>query len=403
MRDAFDPVSGRFRNFRDADGTWLDAAGSEDSHGRAVLTLGVAVRDHPEAEFGANARMLFGAALPAATRLHALRATASTVLGCAAALDGPGLDPGLRDAATGALAKLSARLRNAFATAARDRDWPWPEPVLTYENALLPRALLVAGARTGDPDLSRLGLDALDWLNAVQTNVDGAFSPIGNDGFWRRGGPRARYDQQPIEATSMILAAEVAHAQTGEQRYLEIVERAYAWFLGSNDVGVLVADPATGGCFDGLEPAGVNRNQGAESTLMWLLALEHVRAVRRVATAPQPWHAGRPPGRRPVRREPRVTTVDPESSDLFQRHAANPILTVGHVPYRANSVFNPGAARVGDETVLLVRVEDLRGISHLVVARSRDGVTDWRFDAEPLLAPQPDSHPEEIWGCEDPA
>ncbi len=300
MRDAFDPVSGRFRNFRDADGTWLDTTGSEDSHGRALLALGEAVRDHPEAEFGANARMLFGVALPAASRLHALRATASTVLGCAAALDGPGLDPGLRDAAIGALAKLSARLRNAFAPAARDRGWPWPEPVLTYENALLPRALIVAGARTGDPGLSRLGLDALDWLNAVQTNVDGAFSPIGSDGFWRRGGPRARYDQQPIEATSMILAAEVAHAQTGERRYLEIVERAYAWFLGENDVGAVVADPATGGCFDGLEPAGVNRNQGAESTLMWLLALEHVRAIRRAVNAAPTWHAAVRPAVAPI-------------------------------------------------------------------------------------------------------
>ena len=189
-----------------------------------MLSLGAAVRDHPEAEFGANARMLFGAALPAAARLHALRATASTVLGCAAALDGIGIETTLRDAADGALAELAARLRNAFAPAARDRGWPWPEPVLTYENALLPRALMVAGSRTRDPGLSRLGLDALDWLIAVQTNVDGAFSPIGSDGFWRRGGPRARYDQQPIEATSMILAAEVAHAQTGERRYLDGVE-----------------------------------------------------------------------------------------------------------------------------------------------------------------------------------
>jgi predicted GH43/DUF377 family glycosyl hydrolase len=94
--------------------------------------------------------------------------------------------------------------------------------------------------------------------------------------------------------------------------------------------------------------------------------------------------------------------MDIDTADLFQRHPSNPILTVDQVPYRANSVFNPGAARVGDETVLLVRVEDLRGISHLVVARSPDGVGDWRFDDQPLLAPQPDSHPEEIWGCEDP-
>jgi predicted GH43/DUF377 family glycosyl hydrolase len=88
--------------------------------------------------------------------------------------------------------------------------------------------------------------------------------------------------------------------------------------------------------------------------------------------------------------------------DLFRRHPDNPILTVEDLPYRANAIFNPGAARVGDETVLLLRVEDLRGISHLTVARSRDGATDWRIESVPLLAPQPDAYPEEIWGCEDP-
>jgi predicted GH43/DUF377 family glycosyl hydrolase len=88
--------------------------------------------------------------------------------------------------------------------------------------------------------------------------------------------------------------------------------------------------------------------------------------------------------------------------DLFTRHAENPILGVDDLPYRANAIFNPGAARVGDETVLLLRVEDMRGISHLTVARSRDGVSGWRIETEPLLAPQPDAYPEEIWGCEDP-
>ena len=94
--------------------------------------------------------------------------------------------------------------------------------------------------------------------------------------------------------------------------------------------------------------------------------------------------------------------MDVDAAALFERHAANPILTVGQLPYHANSVFNPGAARVGADTVLLVRVEDLRGISHLVVGRSADGVTGWRFDDEPLLAPRPEDHPEEVWGCEDP-
>ena len=96
--------------------------------------------------------------------------------------------------------------------------------------------------------------------------------------------------------------------------------------------------------------------------------------------------------------------VRPETGagELFVRYPDNPIITSAALPYRANSVFNPGAGRVGDETVLLIRVEDLRGISHLEVARSTDGATDWRFDPSPLLVPDPDRHPEEIWGCEDP-
>jgi len=90
------------------------------------------------------------------------------------------------------------------------------------------------------------------------------------------------------------------------------------------------------------------------------------------------------------------------AGELFRRHPANPLITAATLPYRSNAVFNPGAARVGGDTILLARVEDLRGISHLLVARSTDGVTDWRFDEPPLLVAEPDLHPEEIWGCEDP-
>lgn len=91
-----------------------------------------------------------------------------------------------------------------------------------------------------------------------------------------------------------------------------------------------------------------------------------------------------------------------KASDIFTRHPLNPIITADQLPYRANSVFNPGAGRVNGEKLLLIRVEDLRGISHLLAARSSDGVTNWRFDPTPLIAPEPDRHPEEIWGCEDP-
>jgi predicted GH43/DUF377 family glycosyl hydrolase len=99
---------------------------------------------------------------------------------------------------------------------------------------------------------------------------------------------------------------------------------------------------------------------------------------------------------------PPVSRPQIDGRKLFRRHPDNPIITAAQLPYEANSVFNAGVGRVGDETVLLLRVEDLRGISYLLVARSADGVTGWRFDATPLLAPDPDRHPEEIWGCEDP-
>jgi hypothetical protein len=280
MRDAFDPATGRFRNFRDENGRWLDGAASDDSYGRAMLALGGAMRgDHDEA-FAAGALRLFAAALPASTHLTALRATASTLLGCAAALESPGIDDEVRAAASDALGRLADRLHRAFAPVASAEDWPWPEPVLTYENPLLPRALIVAGQWIGDHALVRMGLRVLDWLIVVQTSNGGEFSAIGSEGFWPRGGRRARFDQQPIEATAMILAAGVALAHTGESRYLDAVELAYSWFLGDNDIGLPMADPTTGGCFDGLEPVGVNRNQGAESTLMWLTALERVREIR---------------------------------------------------------------------------------------------------------------------------
>jgi len=158
--------------------------------------------------------------------------------------------------------------------------WPWPAPILTYENALVVRALIVAGTRQRDPRMLHTGLRVLDWLVTVQTATGGHLSPVGNR-WWIRDGARARFDQQPIEATSLLLAAEAARAGTGDQRWAGVMEWAYVWFLGRNDLGIPVADPARGASYDGLMPGGVNANQGAESTLMWLTALEHVRAARR--------------------------------------------------------------------------------------------------------------------------
>jgi hypothetical protein len=273
LGDAFDTKSGSFRNLRAGDGTWLNGLGSEDSQGRAMLALGEVIATAPDARMVAFASSLFDRALPAAEELSALRALASTMLGCDAALRrGPSAHITL------AYRQFADRLRSSFESLAAP-DWPWPEASLTYDNALPVRALIVGGLHLGARPMVDAGLRILDWLIAIQTAPAGHFSPVGN-GWWAWDGERSHFDQQPIEATALLHAAESAYRATGDERYRAAAERAYAWFLGGNDLAIAVADPERGACHDGLTPSGVNANQGAESTLMWLLALEHIRALR---------------------------------------------------------------------------------------------------------------------------
>ena len=306
LAEALDAGQGRARNLRRADGSWIDEAGSEDAHGRLVFALGETIRRAGEPAMRQEARTMFARALPAALELTAIRARASAMLGCDAATRGGGIGSAL----PAAYRRLTAGLRRSFEARGYVREWPWPETSLTYENGLPAQALIVAGSRLGDADAARTGLRVLDWLLAVQTLPDGRISPVGCHGWWPRDGARARFDQQPIETTSLLLAADAAYRTTGRERYRDAAERAYAWFLGDNDVGVPVAEPERGGCHDGLTPGGVNANQGAESTLMWLMAAERTRALRdlvrptRVASpvpAPRPAHADR---RRPARLGP---------------------------------------------------------------------------------------------------
>lgn len=273
LGEAFDGTSGRFRNFRGFDGSWLDGPGSEDCHGRATRALGEAIATAPDAEMVETAVSLFAQALPAAQGLAALRAQASVLLGC---------DAAMRAAPTGRTALayrlVAGRLRSTFQSRGASA-WPWPESRLTYENGLPVQALIVAGRYLGSRQMVDAGLGVLDWLILAQTAPAGYLSPIGN-GWWPSGGEKSRFDQQPIEATALLLAAESAWLVTDDGRYRTAMELAYAWFLGGNDLGLDIADPERGASFDGLTTGGVNRNQGAESTLMWLIALEHVRAIR---------------------------------------------------------------------------------------------------------------------------
>jgi glycosyltransferase involved in cell wall biosynthesis len=274
LEDAFDPASGRFRNFRDVDGRWLEAVGSEDCHGRALQALGTAAGRSADVAIRERAARLFEAALPAARTFSALRPRAYVVLGCAEAM----ADKRQGELSGAMLMMLGRALADAFADT--DPEWPWPEPAVTYESALLPQTLIVAGRATGRQEWVTTGLSVLGWLADAQESQGGRFSAIGNDGWWPRGGSKATYDQQPIEAASMIEAAATAFAATRDPRWSRLAERAYAWFLGENDSRLRVADPDRGASHDGLLANGVNPNQGAESTLCWLLAVERIRELR---------------------------------------------------------------------------------------------------------------------------
>lgn len=279
LSDALDAGQGRARNRRRSDGSWVDEIGSESAHGRAVWALGETIRRAVEPAMRQRARALLIRSLPAALELTGIRARAASMLGFDAAMRGGGIGSVL----PAAYRRLTASLRRSFEAGGYVREWPWPESSLAEENGLPAQALITAGSQLADADAARTGLRVLDWLLAVQTLPDGHLSPVGCRGWWPHDGPRARFDQQPVEVTSLLLAADAAYRTTGRERYREAAERAYAWYFGDNDLGVPVSDPARGGCHDGLTRRGVNANQGAESTLVWLLAAERTRALRGLA------------------------------------------------------------------------------------------------------------------------
>jgi glycosyltransferase involved in cell wall biosynthesis len=277
LQAAFDPATGRFRNFRANDGHWPERTGSEDAHGRAVQALGEAIAKSHDRGVVTAARQLFAAALPAAFEFGHARPWAYALLGCAAALD----DPLSARHAGPALAALAERLVvNVEQAATADSAWPWPETSVTYDNGIVPEALVIAGVRLERPELVTLGTSVLDWLLVAETGPEGRLRPVGNRGWWPHGGRPAPWDQQPIEPESLVFAAAAALEATGEAHWAQAATRAYRWFLSVNDHGIALADPDRGACRDGLGADGANRNEGAESTLAWLLSVERIRELR---------------------------------------------------------------------------------------------------------------------------
>ncbi|MCD6291170.1 MAG: glycosyltransferase family 4 protein [Anaerolineae bacterium] len=274
---AFNPEVGRFRNFMSYDRRWLEEIGSEDSHGRALWGLGTALRRSRQEGLKSLTGRLFNLALSAANSFTSPRAWAFTLIGIHEYLKQFSGDR----AALSIRETLAERLMELYRTH-NAPGWRWFEDKLTYCNAKLPHALLLCGHEMGRDDMVSAGLEALQWLATIQKSEKGYFVPIGNDGFYPRDGERARFDQQPVEAYAMVSACLAAYHVTGDEMWYQEAQRAFEWFLGRNDLGLPIYDPVTGGCRDGLHPDRVNQNEGAESTLAFLLSLLEMRRAEHV-------------------------------------------------------------------------------------------------------------------------
>jgi len=264
--------TGRFRNFMSHGRQWLEAAGSEDSHGRALWALGTgAARSRNEGRRRLSA-LLFDRGLAAVASFTSARAWAFTLLGIHEYLRAfP--NSAEAKAARGSLVCRLVDLWNNCAT----ENWPWFEPIATYDNARFCQALMLAGRAMPHPEALETGLKSLRWLASVQKTQAGHFRPIGSNGFYVRDGMRADFDQQPVEAQAMVSACLEAFRATQDAAWAHEARRAFEWFLGRNDLGLPLYDPSTGGCGDGLHSDRVSENQGAESTLAFHLSLAEMK------------------------------------------------------------------------------------------------------------------------------
>jgi hypothetical protein len=275
LNHAFDRQRGRFRNFMNFERRWLEDVGSEDCQGHALWALGVCVARSGQGSFQMLAAQLFEQALPVAAEFSSPRAWAFTLIGIDEYLHRFGGDR----RANQIRESLTARLLQRYSDAATE-DWHWFEDVVSYANAKLPHALILSGRSMNNQAMLELGLKSLRWLAKIQTSDTGAFRPVGSNGFYPRGGERALFDQQPIEAHATISACIEAYHATDDMGWVAEARRAFEWFLGRNDLGLALYDASTGGCRDGLHVDRLSQNQGGESTLAFLLSLAEMQVLQ---------------------------------------------------------------------------------------------------------------------------
>jgi glycosyltransferase involved in cell wall biosynthesis len=273
VANAFNAPLGRFRNFMSHARVWREEQGSEDSHGRALWALGMVVGRSVDPGRHSVAGALFHAALPVVSTFSSPRAWAFALLGIEQYLNAFEGDRNVQ--ASGRA--IAERLLGLFKRTDRP-EWPWFENSVTYCNARLPQALIATASWNGDAEMAAAGLRSLEWLMTIQRTPEGYFAPVGTNGFFERGSAAAVFDQQPVDACATVAACLHAFRTTGDQRWADQARRAFTWFLGQNQLHQALYDPLSGGCRDALHVDRLNENQGAESTLSFLLALMDMRA-----------------------------------------------------------------------------------------------------------------------------
>ncbi|MFA4981444.1 MAG: glycosyltransferase family 4 protein [Candidatus Omnitrophota bacterium] len=277
IRYAWDPCAGRFRNFLTFQRNWKEEMPSEDCHGRALWAIGTCIGQSKNEGFAQMPVEFFEKALTSSASFTSPRAWAFILLGIHEYLQRFHGDRLARNY----MQTLAARLHDLY-KANSDAGWLWFEASLTYCDAKLPHALLLSGHDLANEEMFKSGIEALNWLTKIQASPRGHFQPVGSDGEYRRGGVKPAFDQQPIEAYATVSACLEAYRITKDKIWYNKALNAFQWFLGSNDLGISLYDPVAGGCCDGLHINRVNCNQGAESTLSFLLSLTEMTQMENI-------------------------------------------------------------------------------------------------------------------------
>lgn len=257
---------GHFRNFMSTSKVTHEERGSEDSFGRTMMALGFLINEGPSPLLIKTGREIFSKAYPHVHTLKSLRGIANTVIGICQFIKYHFPD----DLKSAMVMQLADKIVSRYKDNKKD-SWHWFEPVLTYDNAIVPLALLNAYEITQNEEYLTIAFESMHFLESIVFYND-ILRPVGNQGWCKWDGPAAQFDQQGIDVMAMILFYQQAFRVTREKQYQTRMYKSFQWFLGENDLTLPLYDPSTGGCADGLHSEGINMNQGAESTLAYWIS-----------------------------------------------------------------------------------------------------------------------------------